>query len=289
MLSPFVQEQVNALLQLGIQFDYFAIRGNGYLGYIKSSIALFKAIKTIKPDLVHAHFGLSGCVAIFQRRVPVITTFHGTDITYWKNRIFSFIAYHFSWKAIFVSEKLAKYFRVRKPLVIPCGIDLDLFKSQKILKEDIGLDPKKRYVLFSSSANIGIKNFKLARESVELLNDNSIELIELKGYSRKEVSQLMNAVDVGLMTSLKEGSPQFIKEALACNLPIVTVDVGTVKELLSGAQGSFITDYKSSSIASALKEVLKTNQRANSHSAVSDLDNKLIASRVFEIYKLVKK
>jgi glycosyltransferase involved in cell wall biosynthesis len=125
----------------------------------------------------------------------------------------------------------------------------------------------------------------LAIKAVRLLPE--VRLIELKGYSREEVALLMNAVDVCLMTSFTEGSPQFIKEAMACNCPIVSVDVGDVKYITEGIDGCFICNsYNEIEIADKLNVALRLNSRTNGRKRILEngLDLKSVADKIFQIY-----
>ena len=117
----------------------------------------------------------------------------------------------------------------------------------------------------------------------------NVELVELKGYTRKQVACLMNASDVALMTSFTEGSPQFVKEAMACACPVVSTDVGDVRELLQGIDNSYITTYEPQDVANALFKVLSNgNRNEQAYARIRDnyelsvVDEKLIC-----IYKKV--
>ncbi len=155
----------------------------------------------------------------------------------------------------------------------------------------MGLNREKKYVLFAGSFGDLVKNAPLAKETVSLLGDN-VELLELRGYPRKEVNLLMCAVDAFLMTSFSEGSPQVIKEALACGCPIVSVDVGDVRERVSGVAGCFVAEtYKPEELAGLLRQAISFEGKTPGlERVVSDgLDNVQIAGRLSEIYTSVTK
>ena len=150
----------------------------------------------------------------------------------------------------------------------------------------MGLDDKKSYVLFSGAFDDIVKNAPLARDTVSLLHNNA-ELIELKGYSRQEVTLLMCAADAFLMTSFTEGSPQVIKEAFACGCPIVSVDVGDVKERISGINGCFVANtYDPEELAGLLQESISFEGKTKGRERVASdgLDNALIAKRLSMVY-----
>ena len=290
-ISPFIKDQVEALKRTSISIDYYLIRGKGIVGYFKNIFQLKKKIKKYSPDLLHAHFGLSGLLANLQRKIPVITTFHGSDINIERNRYYSKLTYYLSKKSIFVSKKLAAKLSIKNPKIIPCGVNLNIFspKDKEKCREILKLNNDKKYILFSSSFNNKIKNYGLAKEAVSKLAILNVELLELKGYNRNEVALLMNAVDLALMTSFSEGSPQFIKEAMASNLPIVSTDVGDVKEIIFGIEGCFITSFDSADVAEKIDKAITFSKRINGRENISYLNEEVIADEIMKIYEKCRK
>jgi len=260
-ISPFVQEQVDSLQSLGIKCQIFAIRNGGIKGYISHLGAFRKARKEFNPDIIHAHYGLSGLFSNIQRKIPVVTTYHGSDLHQDKNRKFSRMSVRLSASNIYVTNTLKKLAKDTSGYVIPCGVDTDIFHAQSKdkSKERLRLDLDKRYVLFGSAFDNWIKNSRLAKEAVSIYNNNSstrLELLELKGMSREEVSLAINASEMVLLTSFNEGSPQVIKEALSCNAPIVSTAVGSVPEMLQNVEGCFVVNDSVSSVVKGIHLVL---------------------------------
>ena len=109
--------------------------------------------------------------------------------------------------------------------------------------------------------------------------------MELKGYSRPEVAVLMNAVDCLLMTSHSEGSPQVVKEAIACGCPVVSLDVGDVAEQIEGTDCGVIVERTPEAIATALFDQLEKPRSSCPTEKIKQIDNHLIAARITEIYK----
>lgn len=292
-VAPFVMEQKNALKRCGVECDWFLVRGKGIRGYLKQLRPLKKRIAVFRPDVIHAHYGLCGLLANLQRKVPVVTTYHGSDINDPKAFRFSKMAISLSAWNIFVSRKNMEMAHVQERCsLIPCGIDLD--DSQLLEKKEarrmMRLDDAKRYVLFAGAFDNPVKNAPLAKEVVAMLHDERVELIELKGYTREEVTLLMCAADVFLMTSFSEGSPQVIKEALACGCPIVSVDVGDVKERVEGVDGCFVADYHNpEELAGLLRKALAFTGRTNGRDNIfaDGLDNETIANQLIAIYNKI--
>ena len=260
-ISPFIEEQVVSLQKRGIEFDYFMIEGKGFTGYLRNLSGFHKSILAFKPDLIHAHYGLSGLFANMQRKIPVITTFHGSDVNEKPLRIISYFAMLLSSHNIFVSNELAELMPFRRRYsVIACSIDTDLFfpAGKTESRKKLNIPPDKKIVLFSSSSAFHIKNFPLAQAATAQLDN--VQLVELDGYSREQVSYLMNGCDVGLLTSYSEGSPQFIKEAMACNCPVVSTDVGNVRWLIGETDGCYLTSFEIADVAAKLRTALQFSE-----------------------------
>ena len=286
--APFIQEQADALAKVGCEIGYFGIQGKGISGYLKQLPELKRKIKEFQPDIIHAHYGLSGLLANLQRRIPVVTTYHGSDINNTKARRFSKIAMKMSAYNVFVSQKTLDLAKPKRNFVLlPCGINLEDYPVIDKLeaRKQMGLDVQKKYVLFAGAFDNAVKNAPLAQQAVALLPD--VELLELKGYSRQQVALLMQAVDCFLMTSHTEGSPQVIKEAMACGCPIVSVDVGDVKERIQGGDGCYLAEEKSPEcLASLINKACSYKRKTNERQKIIEvgLENSVIAIRLMEIY-----
>ena len=292
--SPFIVEQAEALKKEGSEIDYFGLQGKGLQGYSQNLPALKQKIKELHPDVVHAHYGLSGLLANLQRKVPVVVTYHGSDINDKKALPFSKMAMRMSAWNVFVSQKTIEIARPkRKFILLPCGIDLSgtqLTKKSEA-RQKMGLNADKNYVLFASAFDNVVKNAPLAKEAVACLNDDHVELLELKGYSREEVTMLMCAADVFLMTSFTEGSPQVIKEAMACGCPIVSVDVGDVKERIEDVEGCYVARTREvKELAELLKKALcfKGKTLGREKILADGLDNGSVAKKLLDIYQRIK-
>lgn len=292
----FIYEQVNSIKQVDtrLDFDYYIIKGKGIFGYLSNLKDFKKKCYFGNYKLVHAHYVHSGLFANLQRKIPVVTTFHGSDINNFSNKIISFFVQLLSRKTIYVSKRLLNnsiYINPSKTCVIPCGVDLTLFESMDSseARKKLGLKLQGNYILFSSSFNYKVKNYSLLKDAIELLHRDDIEVIELKGYSRNEVSLLLNAVDVCVMTSIKEGSPQIIKEALATNCRIVSTDVGDVKELTNGLNGCYIINSDKRTLANCLEKVFESKFRlSNGRNRILHLGLENIANRILGVYNEIK-
>jgi teichuronic acid biosynthesis glycosyltransferase TuaC len=290
-ISPFVSDQCLWLEKNNIKYELFSIAGKGLLGYLKAIIRLrgylYRSDKRF--DLIHAHYGLSGLVATFQSKLPVVVTYHGSDIHQKKVFKFSKIAIKRANHNIFVSEKLKRLANHPKnSSVVPCGVDFSIFKKmdKKEVRKDLELNLDKNYILFSSNFKRAIKNPEIAKEAVGLVENT--ELIELKSYTREQVAQLMNAVDICLLTSKEEGSPQFIKEAAASGQWIITTDVGDIREILLNYRKVKYVNLQVKEIKNAIEEVLLKNKVIQGENFnLSNYNNEVIVGKLISIYKTV--
>ena len=290
---PFVVEQAEALKKQSCNVDFYGLQGKGLKGYLRNLPQMKRKIKAFHPDVIHAHYGLSGLFANLQCQVPVVTTFHGSDINDKDVLRLSKIAMRLSAWNVFVSEKTVAIAKPkRKYSLLPCGIDfIDLQLTGKVeARHKLNLLDEKKYILFAGAFDNEVKNAPLAKKAVALLGDAAVELVELKGYSREEVTLLMCAADVFLMTSITEGSPQVIKEAMACGCPIVSVDVGDVKERIAGIEGCFVSEARDPvALAALINKALafKGKTKGRERLIADGLDNSLVAHKLLNIYKSV--
>lgn len=296
---PFITEQVNALKQLGVEVDYYGVHGKGIRGYLSNRSSLKAKIRDFRPDLIHAHYGLSGLLSNLQRSVPVVTTYHGSDIhAKGRNLLFSRVSIWLSAYNIFVSEQLQKQAgsHGRNQCTIPCGIDtFTIFSVDRLdSRKELGWEVDGKYVLFAGAFDNVVKNSPLAKKAVELLNRSNlttpnVQLVELRGFGRNQVNLAMNAANCFLMTSHREGSPQVVKEAMVCGTPIVSVDVGDVKEITSGIEGCYIASYEANDIAQKLERALSFQGKTNGYQRIIErgLSNENIAKQIIDIYNHV--
>ena len=290
--APFITEQAEALFKNGVEIDYFGVVGKGLAGYLKNIRSLKQKIEDFQPDIVHAHYGLSGLLANLQRKVPVVTTYHGSDINDSKVLGLSKIAMRLSAWNIFVSKKNVEMSGLTgKYSLLPCGIDTDNFavKDKVDARKEFGWKMDGQYVLFAGAFDNAVKNAALAQAAVALLP--GVDLVEMKGFSRQQVASLFYAADVFLMTSKSEGSPQVVKEALYCGCPIVSVDVGDVAEVTEGILDCYIAKPVAEDLAQKLRLVLASPLRTQGRTVIlaKGMDNKTVATKLLDIYNLICK
>ena len=307
---PFVTEQGEAIRAAGCEVEYFLIKGN----YLKAVKALKTKIREFKPDIVHAHYGLSAITAELQSLVPVVTTFHNGETL---NPVVNFVSSLMSLRAkhvIYVAQHIRdlSYFKARNYSNIPCGVNMDecVVMDKAEARRQLGWDPNKKYILFGGAFSNERKNYALLKQAVDIINSNPssvnplipspITCVEMKGLSRAECVLRMNACDLFALPSHSEGSPQALKEAMACNCPCLATDIADVRELFGDEPGHWIlrnprktherwdADEKSlDEMVQLLNDALKFEGRTNGRQRILDLElsNEQVAKRIINIYK----
>lgn len=311
-VSPFVLEQGESLRALGCEIEYFAIKGN----YLLAVHALKKKIRSCKPDIVHAHYGLSAVTAELQSLVPVVTTFHNGETLNWHvnwlTSLMSLRAKHVVYVAQHIYDLV--HLKAKNYSIIPCGVNMDdcCIIAQQEARKKLGFDDDTRYILFGGGFDNLRKNYTILRDAVECMEKASwvpveggercgnIVCLEMKGLSRVECVLRMNACDLFALPSHSEGSPQALKEAMACNCPIVATDIADVRTLLGDLPGHYIlrnprktherwdADEKSlDEMVVLLQEALRFKERTNGRERILEmkLSNTQVAERLMAIYK----
>lgn len=293
--GTFVKEQVDSLkknysddMQIEV---YFINSSKSILNYIKALIILPLMIKKKNVDLVHVHYGLTLVSTLFIC-VPIVVTFHGTDLAYWPVKIISKLLSFKAARKIVVSNNMKKI--MPKAEVIPCGINMDLFSSttynmKKHLMRYESLNRLK--ILFPSSPKNKVKNYPLFKEICEELTTRGykIEEIHLFNIEREQISKIFNDSDIMLLTSRREGSPTVIKEAIAAKLPFVSVDVGDVKEWTKLINFGVVTESLNAvqiadTIMKHLNHLSKLKCLDNSK-AIKDINADTIAKNLKRLYE----
>lgn len=296
--APFITEQVDYIRSLGHEVLWFGVQGKGITGYLRAVQALRSKISEVKPDVIHAHYGLSGLVAnLATRRIPVVCTYHGSDINNKKVRPLSQLTMSLSAWNIFVSKRIMDIVHAvdrNHCSLIPCGVSLsdNQLQTKEDARKTIAWSMSERKVLFAGAFDNSVKDPTLAMQAMDELTNKGVkaELIELKGYTREQVNTLMCAADSLLLTSKTEGSPQVIKEAMACGCPIVSVDVGDVAERTNGVEGCYVVPTREPrDIANALEKAIafKRKTKGQERIVMDGLANEQVVQRIIDIYERV--
>jgi glycosyltransferase involved in cell wall biosynthesis len=301
-LVPFIVRQVDFLRRAGVDVEVFAFRGaRNPLNYLRAWYRVQRKLRTGSYDVIHAQWGQSAPTAVPTRR-PLVVTFRGGEgegivgdhggytVSGHLLRLVSAWAARRATELVVVSAHMKAYLPNRRVHVVPSGLDFSKIPLLDVAdaRRRLGLPLAKRLVLFVGNPAEARKRHGLAQEVVRRLQPSlDAELVVAWGVTHDQVPIYMNACDALLFVSMYEGSPNVVKEALACNLPVVSVAVGDVPERLKDVAGCRIcaTDDPAE-LATALGEVLSTNQRINGRAVVQALDESALAERTIQVYRL---
>lgn len=247
----FVKEQIDSLNKMGVLNDIFFINGReiGKKEYLSSIFKLRKYLKKRKYDIIHCHHSFSGVVLILSGYAfinkCIISYQNDPDYEGGKNL---FRSIHSIFNRIIFKNK-SRYSKYSKTVWLPNGVDIDIFKpiNKVDAKKILNLAPEKRYILFMDSYKLrSQKRVDRFNDVINYIKDNlgynDIEPIILTNTKRSLIPEYINACDLYLLTSDFEGSPNSIKECLACNTPIVSTNVGMVYELLKECNGCSVAN-----------------------------------------------
>jgi glycosyltransferase involved in cell wall biosynthesis len=286
--GSFVRDQVGDLRELGVEVDVLAFDGREHSGeYARAAGRLRRRLRADVPDLVHAHYGLTGAVSLAQRRVPVVTTFHGSDVGYvrWQAPISWVVARRTT--PIFVARRHAARLGLPDASVIPAGVDTGAFTIgvREEARRRLGWNDEGRYALLPGARANSVKGGELFDAVVGAVDQATG--VELRGYSRAEVADVLNAVDVVLMTSVSEGSPVTIKEALACGTPVVSVRVGDVPDVIGELPGCSVHERDVASLAGGVREAFAATDRSALRRRALAYERLALARQVVSVYESV--
>ncbi len=307
----FIEQQVGGLRRAGVDVDvlFFDRLAEGRRVYDRVPARLREAVAARRPDLVHAMYGgvMADRVTRTRADVPVVVTYHGSDLQGAGgagpiDRLSAAYGVRCSKRAarrasgvVVVSAHLARHlpggFAAGNVRVIPSGIDLERFRplDRARCRQQLGWQDGRFHVVFATNNDDPVKRPELARETVRRLTARGCpaDLHILRGVSNREVPVWLNAADVLLLTSLQEGSPTIVKEAMACDRPVVSVDVGDVASQLDGIEGCFVADADPDALALALERVRTGPGRAATRGRAAEASLEATTARLLAFYESV--
>lgn len=289
-ISPIVDNQKQSLVKKGIDIDTFVINGGGIKGYLKSIFRLRRFIRNNKYDIVHAHYSLSGIVAAFSGHKNVIVSLMGSDVKENKKNSLMKLFSKYFWKGTIVkSERMKSHLGVDKTYIIPNGVDFDKFynRGQVESLKRLGWNPNKKHILFPANPNRPEKDFNKAEHIFKLIKDNNSELHTIIDVPNNEMPYYYSAADLVLFTSKREGSPNVIKEAMACCCPIVTTNVGDVETTIKDTIHCSISN-NTETLTNSVRKLLTSKVNTNGREIISFLDESIIADKIISIYNRTK-
>ena len=303
----FIKRQMESLVALGLRCDVLFIRGyRSPLAYPLAAARLlgWSLAGGRRYRLVHAHSGEAALAAAFYRRVPLLVSYLGDDLLGTPDaaarisrasRVRRFVVRRHSrlasrtiTKSREMETALPLALRARNS-VLPNGVDTSVFRPQDRLaaRQELGWDSDARVVLFAADPAVPRKRFWLATAAVEHARAElpTIQLEVARRVRPERMPLLMNAADCLLHTSSIEGSPNVVKEALMCNLPVIATPAGDVEELLDGVAPSNVCKPSEGALSAALVECLRNPRRSNGRETAARLDATVIAVSLLSLYR----
>lgn len=291
-VSAFVQSQYDSLKREGLEMRLVGTEGKGAKAYLRAAWRLRKMIRAERPDVVHGHYSLCGWVANLAclglcHKPKIVVSILGSFPTKGKKwKLVRWSIQHL-WDATIVkSQRTAN--QLGLPVnIIPNGVNLDIFQTQEnaVARKTIGFEDGKKYIIWCSNPERPEKDWALAQAAVREIE---AELVAVYNKTPQEVCTYMNAADCLLLTSVSEGSPNVIKEAMVCNCPIVTTNVGDVTERLENLEGCYVVDSREpKELAEAIRKSLEFGKRTEGRKRIiaDQLEISQIAKRIIKVYE----
>jgi glycosyltransferase involved in cell wall biosynthesis len=302
--GTFVKSQADSLAAAGVEVEILHPKpGPVLLRYFWTVAQVWLKTRTRQFDIVNGHYGQWCLFARLQWHTPVVATFHGSDLLgvpldegkY--SKLHGLNAHVNRWlcgrvdAVIVQSEEMKRAAGNGEVFVIPTGVDFELFRpiARAEARAVLGWDPERYYIVFGNDPAIPLKGFKLAQAAVEHLQAKGIpiELIVANGLPQTQLVQYMNASNALILPSLCEGSPCVVKEAMACNIPVVATDVGDVAEVISRTEGCSVCSQDPADLAAGIERALQHAGPTTGRADIAHLENSVIAERVIAVYDAV--
>jgi teichuronic acid biosynthesis glycosyltransferase TuaC len=291
--APFMTQQVAALENRGVSFTTMSVAGEVDADVDRSPIDYLRTVPRVlreaskEYDLVHAHYGLTAPAALAQVRVPVVLSLWGSDV-HGPVAPLSKACAPLCAAVVVMSEEMRTVLG-RPCEVIPDGVDLDRFcpEPRSRARDAVGWPDDEYHVLFPYSHARTVKNYPRAKRVVAAVSrrvDRPVRLQTISGVGHDAVSTYLNAADALVLTSESEGSPNSVKEAMACNVPVVATDVGDVAERLAGVEPSTVA-RSDEALIDGLASILERGERSNGREAAREVSIERTADRMLAVYE----
>ncbi|WP_394739796.1 glycosyltransferase [Natronococcus roseus] len=291
--APFLTQQVDALEARGVSVTTMSVAGEVSADTARSPLDYVRTVPRVlreagpEYDLVHAHYGLTAPAALAQLRLPVVLSLWGSDV-HGPTAPVSKLCAPLCTEVVVMSAEMGAALG-RDCTVIPDGVDLERFRPEprSRARDTVGWADDEYHVLFPYPPARTVKNYPRAKRVVDDVSgqvDRPVRLQTISGVDHDAVATYFNAADALLLTSDSEGSPNSVKEALACNVPVVSLPVGDVPERLAGVEPSVVA-RSDRELVEGLVGVLERGERSNGREAAREVSIERTAERMLAVYE----
>jgi glycosyltransferase involved in cell wall biosynthesis len=303
----FARRQAQSVVREGLEVHLFHLASRTSPRLLIAELHRFRSeLARVRPAVVHAHFGTVTALfsALASGSLPLVITYRGSDLNSpprsyrWQDKlravcgcVFSQLAALRAQRIICVSRQLRNHLWWRRGVVtiLPTGVDADEFypKPRALARERLGWTDVERVVLFNAGGDPRVKRLDLAKAAVDRgrreLPELRLEILD-GSVLPERLPELMNAADCLLLTSVSEGSPTVVQEALACDLPVVSVAVGDVVERLEGVRNSTVSSSDAAVLGDALVSIVEPPRRSNGSLKIDEFSSRRLAAELKQIY-----
>lgn len=300
--GTFIKSQTDSLIAAGLEVEIVHPKpGPVPFRYASAALQVWRKTLHGQFDIVHGHYGLWCLTCCLQWRTPVVASFLGSDLLGeptahgGNSKKVDFVIAASRWLSrhvdavIVKSEEMKQASRHPNAFVIPNGVDFRLFRPipRAEARAALGWNQKRHYVLFGNDPNIIRKNFALAQAAVEILRAKKLDvaLVVANGLPQSQVVQYINASNALVLPSLIEGSPNIVKETMACNVPVVATNVGDVAQVIGSTDGCAVCPTEPAAFAAALERAITRSEPTTGRADIQHLDRATVVGQVIAVYE----
>jgi glycosyltransferase involved in cell wall biosynthesis len=304
--GTFIKSQVDSLIAAGVEVEVIHPKPRPVLlRYLWTIAQVWQKTRTKRFDIVHGHYGQWCLFARLQWSIPVVASFLGSDLLGTPlgngkySKLHALEANISRWLCKRVDAVIVKSAQMKRAtgnervFVIPNGVDFELFRPirRAEARAALGWDQHRYYILFGNDPDIPRKGFNLAQTAVEHLRVKGVpvQLVVANGLPQTKLVQYINASNALILSSLSEGSPNIVKESMACNIPVVATNVGDVVEIIGQTQGCSICSHASDELAAGIERALEHAGPTTGRTDIAHLECSVVAKQVIAVYESVLK
>ena len=302
--GTFIKSQADSLVAAGVEVEVIHPKpGPIWLRYARTIAQVFLKARTKRFDIVHGHYGQWCLFSCLQWSTPVVASFLGDDLLGTPlggdkySKLHALNVHISRWLCARVDAVIVKSEQMRKAagregiFVIPNGVDFELFRPvpRAQARAVLGWDRDRYYILFGNDPTIPRKGFDLAQAAIERLRAKGIscELVVASGLPQTTLVQYINASNALILSSISEGSPNIVKEAMACNALVVATHVGDVAEVIGRTEGCSVCLHDPDELAAGIERALQHGGPTTGRQDISRLECSIVAQRVIAVYEHV--